>query len=286
MPWTRLDMTTDSIFDAAVALLDAGDVGGLKDLLKAHPDLAHARDDGNATLLIRLIDWPGHRPRAAESARALLDAGAEVDARRNDDNGTPLGGSLCTEEVDVIRVLLDHGADIHAACGWQPGTVLDLADDLCQNQDRIDDDEIRGIAEWFTRAAGRKIPSRTPLGGITPLLFVSDVDEGVKFYTEKLGFRVNFEVESETECGKYVSVVRGAAEFHITTCQCDDNGHVGKLSVRISCGPVDALHEEFRNADVRIRREPANQSWGLREFEIEDLVGNRLTFWSRISKDA
>ena len=49
-------MTTDSRFDAAVALLDASDVGGLQDLLETQPDLARARDGGNATLLIRLID--------------------------------------------------------------------------------------------------------------------------------------------------------------------------------------------------------------------------------------
>ena len=107
-------------FQAAVDLVDSGDVAALRNLLDAHPDLATARDEGNAPLLIRLIDWPGHRPNAADTARVLLEAGAEVDARRDDENGTALGGALCTGEADVIKVLLDFGADIHAPCGWQP----------------------------------------------------------------------------------------------------------------------------------------------------------------------
>jgi ankyrin repeat protein len=96
-------MTDRSDFGVAVTFLDSDDIDGLQYLLKAQPDLASARDDDNSTLLIRLIDWPGHRPRASETARVLLNAGAEIDARRNDENGTPLCGALCTEVADVIR---------------------------------------------------------------------------------------------------------------------------------------------------------------------------------------
>ena len=120
-------------FDTALAALDAGDLDTLGTLLDEHPNLATARDDGNATLLIRLVDWPGKRPHAAESARLLLEAGADVDARRADDQGTPLSGTACTNEIDTMAVLLDHEADLYAPCGFTPGTVLDFIKRLAEN---------------------------------------------------------------------------------------------------------------------------------------------------------
>ena len=77
-------MTVNSdLFDAAKKLLDEGDVEGLRTMLAKSPDLATMRAPDNATLLIHLIDHPGGRPRGDETARALLQAGAEVDARQD-----------------------------------------------------------------------------------------------------------------------------------------------------------------------------------------------------------
>ena len=77
-------MTKHEQFDAATALIDSGDTAGLKQLLADHPDLVNSRGEDNLPLIVHLIDWPGHRPNASETARVLLEAGAEVDARRND----------------------------------------------------------------------------------------------------------------------------------------------------------------------------------------------------------
>lgn len=271
-----MSTSQQSLFDEAVALLDAGDTQALRGLLQANPELATARDPGNATLLVRLIDWPGHRPQAPDSARVLLEAGAEVDARRNDENGTALGGALCTQEVEVIRVLLEFGADVSAPLGWMPGTPFDLADHICQNLERQGDEPIVALAEMISQAAGRPIPSRVALGGTIPLLFVRDVDAGLKFYTERLGFRLDWSYDSD--CGKYACVSRGKAEFHVTVCQCDDQRHLGNLWVRVAAGPVDPLYEEFQAAGVKILVEPTTRPYGFRELEIEDADGNRLTF--------
>ena len=83
-------------FETAISLLDSGDVDGLRRLLSEHPGLVTGRDGDGATLLIRLTDWPGLRPRAAESARLLLGTGAEADARRAGDQGTPLAAAVST----------------------------------------------------------------------------------------------------------------------------------------------------------------------------------------------
>ena len=264
------------LFEKAVELVEAGEVDALRDLFQRMPDLAQARDDGEASLLIRLIDWPGHRPRAAESARVLLESGVDVEARRNETNGTALAGALCTEEIDVVSVLLEFGADIHAPLGWMPGTNLDLADRICQNLDRQGDEAIIKLSRLFSDAAGRTIPSRVPLGRTTPLVFVEDADKGIDFYKEKLGFHLDWSYDYAD--GKYACVSRGSAEFHVTVCSCDGQRHTGKLWVRVACGPVDPLFDEFSSKGVTILEEPKNRPYGMREFEIEDLDGNRLTF--------
>ena len=114
-------------FDQAVDAMDNGDFALLEKCLRFNPELVSERDTSNATLLIRLIDHPGHRLNAAAMARLLIKTGAEVDVRRNDDKGTPLTGVIRTHELDTARVLLEAGADLDAPCGFCDGTAYELA---------------------------------------------------------------------------------------------------------------------------------------------------------------
>ena len=67
-----------------------------------------------------LTDWPGHLPRATETLAALVEAGADVNARTDGDTGeTPLHWAASTDDVALIDALLDAGADIEA-----PGAVI------------------------------------------------------------------------------------------------------------------------------------------------------------------
>lgn len=63
-------MEAEASFSTAAETLDSGDVARLQRLLKSNPELATATDAGNAALLIRLIDRPGNRPLATDSATA------------------------------------------------------------------------------------------------------------------------------------------------------------------------------------------------------------------------
>jgi ankyrin repeat protein len=114
-------------FDQAFTALEKGDFALLEKCLRLNPELAAERDTSNATLLIRLIDHPGHRLNAAAMARLLIRSGAEVDARRDASNGTALTGVISTNDVDTARVLLDAGADLNAPCGFCDGTAYELA---------------------------------------------------------------------------------------------------------------------------------------------------------------
>lgn len=115
----------------ALELIDSGDYHELRAHLIRHPELAKFRDETNATLLIRLIDYPGNRPNAGKTARTLLGAGCEVDARRDSKNGTALSGALSTGETDVARVLLEFGANFRAKLGFREGDIVDMAIELC-----------------------------------------------------------------------------------------------------------------------------------------------------------
>jgi uncharacterized protein len=60
----------------------SGTTAALEELLRAHPTLVDARfGRGQARTLLHLItDWPGHVPHAAAKIRAVVAAGADVNA--------------------------------------------------------------------------------------------------------------------------------------------------------------------------------------------------------------
>jgi uncharacterized protein len=141
----------DPIAVAAVDAIHAGAVARLRQLLADHPGLATARlgdydgrPDGGVsrTLLHVVADWPGHYPNGARTVAALVDAGADVDARfTGPHQETPLHWAASNDDIDVLDALLDAGADIDAS-GAVIGGGTPLAD-------------ARGFGQW--RAARRLV---------------------------------------------------------------------------------------------------------------------------------
>ena len=102
----------------AVAAIRAGDVETLERLLAEDPSLATARV-GPRTLLHIATDWPGGLPRVAETIRALVAAGADVDAPFSGaaHSETPLHWAASADDLPALDALLDAGADIDAGGG-------------------------------------------------------------------------------------------------------------------------------------------------------------------------
>jgi ankyrin repeat protein len=118
-------------FQKAAMAIRAGDIGELRQLLAAHPNLATSRLGGVArgrTPLHVVTDWPGYFPNGPLIAQMLIDAGADADARsREDGTGeTALHWTASSDDADVARVLIDAGADIEAPDG-SIGTPMDNA---------------------------------------------------------------------------------------------------------------------------------------------------------------
>lgn len=119
-------MTTINANDPfAVSVVDAiqaGDVATLQRQLAQRPDLATCRiaagdAHGSARTLLHIVsDWPGHFPNGAETVKALVAAGADVNARFvGAHRETPLHWAASCDDVAVLDALLDAGADIEAA---------------------------------------------------------------------------------------------------------------------------------------------------------------------------
>ena len=101
-------------------VIRSGDAAELDALLREHPALAHARlgdpQRGQSRTLLHVVtDWPGHVPEAAAKIRALVAAGADVNARfTGPHTETPLHWAASSDDIDALDALLDAGADIEA----------------------------------------------------------------------------------------------------------------------------------------------------------------------------
>jgi uncharacterized protein len=124
-------LTLDAGEPLAVAITDAiqsGDLAALGHLLAETPALATAtivrrdrRGEQARSLLHIATDYPGHFPNAKDTVRALIAAGADVNARFAGQHGeTPLHWAASGDDVEVLDALLDAGADLEA-----DGSVID-----------------------------------------------------------------------------------------------------------------------------------------------------------------
>jgi ankyrin repeat protein len=103
------------IHDAAVKAIQSGDVDSLKRLLSENPDLVKARVDGKRTLLHVATDWPGHFPNNPATVATLVAHGADINAAfLGRHSETPLHWATSSDDIDVLDLLLDLGADIEA----------------------------------------------------------------------------------------------------------------------------------------------------------------------------
>src|SRR5258707_3128240 len=115
--WRKLKAHVELLERAAAAVeaISSGDTESLKRLLSQNSNLANARIDDKRTLLHVATDWPGHFPNNAETIATLVASGADVNAEfAGRHSETPLHWAASSDDVGVIDILLDSGANIEA----------------------------------------------------------------------------------------------------------------------------------------------------------------------------
>ncbi|GAA1382310.1 ankyrin repeat domain-containing protein [Catellatospora chokoriensis] len=137
---TQVIDTGDPLAAAAVQAVHEGEVDRLRRLLAEHLHLATVRLGGDRphgntrTLLHVATDWPGHFPNGADTVAALVQAGADVNARFVGGHAeTPLHWAASSDDVAVLDALLDAGADSEAD-GGVIGNSTPLADAVAFGQ--------------------------------------------------------------------------------------------------------------------------------------------------------
>ncbi|MCJ8009145.1 glyoxalase superfamily protein [Lederbergia wuyishanensis] len=110
-----------------------------------------------------------------------------------------------------------------------------------------------------------------------PILDVVNYEESMKFYTETLGFRKNWEWGNPAGFG---SVSRDQVEIFLNQ---EDDGNFG-TSINVFVRDVEALYKEAKKNDAVIMVEPKMMQWG-KELRVKDPDGHILRFTETASAE-
>jgi uncharacterized glyoxalase superfamily protein PhnB len=114
---------------------------------------------------------------------------------------------------------------------------------------------------------------------IIPLLRCNDLKKAIVFYTNVLDFTLKYPDDADNEW----VVELNNDDSEILLANMDGTPRIA-IYVRVS--DVDAIFEKYvgrglivpNNPDSPVHNSPLNQTWGLREFYVNDPDGNTLRF--------
>jgi ankyrin repeat protein len=102
----EIDRRRTPVLASFFSACSAGDVATLRDLLATEPGLVRERTTEGSTGLHLAVEH-------LAAVRLLLEHGADPNARDAGDNASPLHFAAGGAGVEVVRALLDAGADVH-----------------------------------------------------------------------------------------------------------------------------------------------------------------------------
>lgn len=113
---------------------------------------------------------------------------------------------------------------------------------------------------------------------IVPILRCRDMAEAVAFYTDVLGFEMW--PGDTVEC-THVDMLLGDAQIQLSSSE-----GVPGVAVNVEVDEIDELFKRFverglsvpNDPDSPVHNGPIDQTWGFREFYVNDPSGNTLRF--------
>jgi uncharacterized glyoxalase superfamily protein PhnB len=112
---------------------------------------------------------------------------------------------------------------------------------------------------------------------VFPVFVVRDLDEALKYYSDKLGFSIAW------SWGDPIS--RAGVALDDIEIQLEGAGlgaPAGPSVVYCHMAGVDAYYETCRARGATIAMDLADRPWGMRDFRILDPSGNRIGFASAL----
>ncbi len=206
-------------------------------------------------------------PAIPEAVRgpARIQFGTQDIAHDSTGQPRPRGAAILffqTDDVEAMR-------DAVIAAGGTP-SELEKVNWIKMRMFQIRDPD--GHTLWFGQSFQQPSPRADhtrQLRKALPEFPLDDVSAGVAYYRDVLGFKINYAQDNlgvmDRDAVTILLIARTAKHQGIGSCY---------VYVR----DADALHAELLAKGANVQGEPISHPWGLRDFQILDLEGNRITF--------
>jgi len=200
----------------------------------------------------------------AEYGPARIRFGGDDYAPDDWDHPLPRGSASLFFETDDLNAM--H--DAIRARGGSPGAIEKV------NWIKFRMFEVRdpdGHTLWFGQSYDQPDgpAKRTMMRQALPEMPFDDVPAAVKYYRDVLGFGINYEQDD-------VGVMFRDKVTVLLIARTERHNGIGSFEVYIE--NADALYEELHTRGANLQGEPVSRPWGLRDFSVLDLEGNRITF--------
>lgn len=106
---------------------------------------------------------------------------------------------------------------------------------------------------------------------------IQDQDRALKFYTEKLGFKVVVDAEFEGCPQRWIELKTPEGDTCVVLYTNDEHKDmIGKFSnIVFTCGDIAATTKQLKESGVEIIEGPVQESWGMYSI-FKDSEGNRF----------
>ena len=110
--------------------------------------------------------------------------------------------------------------------------------------------------------------------GAATVFVVSDIASSIEYYRSALGFKVTFQYGNPTF---YACLCRDDVALHLLAAH-ETKQLPGNGGICVFVKDVDSVHAEFTARGAKVVKPPQDYGYGMRDFDVIDLDGNRLTF--------
>jgi len=115
--------------------------------------------------------------------------------------------------------------------------------------------------------------------GSATVFVVSDVEAGLAYYRDVLGFQVTFEYGSPLS---YACLCRDEVALHLLAASATKR-LPGQGGLCVFVRDVDRLYIELSSRGARLINQPEDRDYGMRDFDAVDADGNQVTFGMGLS---